>query len=279
MAGKVVLITGATGGIGRAAATQMAELGASVHLLIRDPVRAARVADDIQARTGRQDVAWSTADLASLDQVRAFTATFLRRHGRLDVLVHNAGGLSPRYQRSADGFELTAATQVLAPFLLTQELEPALRAGAPSRIVTVSSGGMYAARLDVARLDPDPGTYRGAAAYALAKRAQVVLTGQWARRLAGPKIVAHVMHPGWVDTPGLRGGMPRFHRLARTILRTPEQGADTVVWLAAAETPTNSGDFWLDRKRRGRHRFPTTREPAGEGDRLWAWCEARVGPG
>ena len=108
------------------------------------------------------------------------------------------------------GIELTVAGQVITPFLLTKLLLPALLAAAPSRVITVSSGGMYAQRLDPATLEMAPSGYRGAVAYARVKRAQVVLSREWARRVDRADVAFHAMHPGWADTPGIAASLPRF---------------------------------------------------------------------
>ena len=114
--------------------------------------------------------------------------------------------------------------------------------------------------------------------YARTKRAQVILTELWAKRLAGTGVVVHAMHPGWVDTPGVASSLPRFHRLTGPLLRSPEQGADTIVWLgAAAEPGESSGGFWHDRRRRPTHRVPWTRETPEDRERLWRECERLTG--
>ncbi len=250
--GRVVLVTGATSGLGEAAAGGLRDLGAEV-------VGASR-------STG--------LDLADLAAVRAYAAGFAERHGRLDVLVHNAGALYAEHGTSPDGLERTVATNVAGPFLLTALLLPLLRATPGSRVVTVSSGGMYSQRLDVAGLQMPAAGYRGATAYARAKRAQVALTAEWARR--EPAVAFHAMHPGWADTPGLARSLPRFRTALRPLLRTAEQGADTVVWLAAAvPEQLGSGRFWHDRRPRGVHRVPWTR--GGDPAALWEWAAAATG--
>ena len=114
--------------------------------------------------------------------------------------------------------------------------------------------------------------------YARTKRAQVILTELWAKRLAGTGVVVHAMHPGWADTPGVASSLPRFHRLTGPLLRSPEQGADTIVWLgAAAEPGESSGGFWHDRRRRPTHRVPWTRETPEDRERLWRECERLTG--
>jgi dehydrogenase/reductase SDR family protein 12 len=279
--GRVALVTGATSGLGRAAAEQLARQGAAVHIAGRDAARTERARAEIAAATGAT-VESSLADLSLLAQARALAGGFAERHDRLDVLVHNAGALTHERTVTAEGNEVTLATHVLSPFLLTALLRPLLAAAAPSRVILVSSGGMYAERLDVGLLDPAPAAYDGVKAYARCKRAQVTLAEEWTRRLAGTGIAVNAMHPGWADTPGLREALPGFSRLIGPLLRTPAQGADTIAWLAAApEAAAVSGRFFLDRRPRATHRVPGTRRPdqALEAGRLWALCAARTGEG
>jgi dehydrogenase/reductase SDR family member 12 len=269
--GRTVIITGATSGIGYAAAAALARRGAAVHLLARDRGRAERARRAIAAASGGAGVSYGLADLEDLDSVRAFAREFRAGHDRLDVLVHNAGAIHPRFRADATGTELTVLGQVTAPYLLTSLLLPALLAAAPSRVITVSSAGMYTQRLDPAALQLAASRYRGAIAYARAKRAQVALSREWARRLAGTGIAFHAMHPGWVDTRGLAASLPRFHRLARPLLRSPEQGADTVVWLATEPgARLGSGRFWHDRRVRPEYPLPWTRgKDPGAARELW----------
>jgi NAD(P)-dependent dehydrogenase (short-subunit alcohol dehydrogenase family) len=277
-AGRVAVITGATSGIGRAAATRLAGLGGTVHFLARDPGRAAQAQRQIAAASGHGTVSYGLADLDDLDSVRAFARDFLARNDRLDVLVHNAGAIHRDYDATDDGTERTVAGQLIAPFALTSLLLPALSAAAPSRVITVSSGGMYTQRLDLATLQMPSSGYNGVTAYARVKRAQVALSREWARRHPGTGVAFHAMHPGWVDTPGLGTSLPGFHRLTRPILRTADQGADTVVWLATADPGLlGSGRFWHDRRPRSEYLLPWTREadPAAA-SKLWDYVAAQI---
>ena len=269
LAGKRVLITGATSGLGLAAATQLARMGARLRLVARDPARGERARRDVAQASGNPDVKLYLADLTSLAETRALAAQVLAAEDRLDVLIHDAGALHDARQVSAEGHELTFAAMVLAPFVLTEALAPLLAKSAPARVVMVSSGGMYATRLRLDDLEFTAAPFDGTTAYARAKRAQVVLAEAWSERLAPRGIAAYSMHPGWADTPGVERSLPRFYRLTRPWLRTPEQGADTIVWLAATPDPGPSGGFFLDRRPRGKHRLPWTLERPGEREALW----------
>ena len=164
-------------------------------------------------------------------------------------------------------------------FLLLSLLRPLLEAAAPSRVIAVASGGMYTQPLDVDALDPEPAAYEGSKAYARCKRAQVALAAEWTQRLAGTGVTVNTMHPGWADTPGIRTALPGFSRVLGPLLRTPAEGADTIVWLAAAPEAANlSGLFFLDRRSRAKHRLRKTRRPdeARESARLWQLCTERT---
>ena len=262
MDGRVVLVSGATSGIGLAAATALAGLGARVHLLARNAERGERARE----QTGAERV-WD-CDVSSLRSVREFAGRFAAEQHELHVLVNNAGLLAQERSLSVDGYELAFATNVLGPFLLTGLL-------ASSMIINVSSGGMYTARLDTDDLQTERHRYDGAAVYARHKRMQVVLSEMCAERLNPEGVAVHSMHPGWVDTPGLEHSLPRFYKLMKPALRSPEEGADTIVWLAATQRP--GGGFWHDREQRPTHVLKRTRESDEERQRLWDECVRLTG--
>jgi dehydrogenase/reductase SDR family member 12 len=282
---KTIMVTGASSGIGRAAAIGLARCGAKLCLTGRNAAELEETAR--RAKTAGADSA-ETFVLDIIDAVgRQRLAAWLReRVDRVHALVNCAGALFPTYQTTATGEEMTVATNLLGPFALTQELSPLLHAADGSAIVTVSSGGMYTQRFSIDGLEIRPDDYRGAVAYARTKRAQVVLTREWARRWGDAGVLAAVMHPGWCDTPGLRTSLPGFSRLG-PLLRTSAEGADTVVWLVATALsaagpalPRDSPGIWLDRRCRSAYYLPHTRPDAAraavEGSQLWEWCEARV---
>ena len=286
LTGRTVLLTGATSGIGLAAATRLASRGASVQFMARSADRAERTRRQLAAVAGRSGfdagaIGYGLADLDDLDSIRAFASSFAGRHRRLDVLIHNAGAINPAFERTADGLERTIGAQVIAPFLLTYKLFGLLRGSAPARVITVSSGGMYTQALDVAGLEATAMArdYSGVTAYAKAKRAQVALSAEWARRAAAAGVAFHAMHPGWVRTPGISESLPVFSRLLGPALRTPEQGADTIVWLAGADpSRLGSGQFWHDRRPRPVNRVPGAKpDQPGAGGQLWDWAAAKAG--
>ena len=284
LTGRVVIVTGASSGIGRAAALELARLGATVWLVGRDKARTEAAARAARALGAGEAIEPAVFDIVDTDAVDAFAAQIATAHERLHGLVHAAGALFPTYRRAPDGGELTVATAVLAPFRLTWLLSPLLRRSGDADIVTLSSGGMYTQPFDLARLEMPPAEYRGTTAYARAKRAQVVLSHEWARRWGADGVASYAAHPGWVDTPGLASGLPSFAKLG-PLLRTPAQGADTVVWLASGEArrpqlpdPLMEG-FFHDRHRRSEYHLPWTARgvSATDGARLWEWCQSRTG--
>jgi dehydrogenase/reductase SDR family member 12 len=276
LAGQTVLVTGAGSGIGEAASERLVRLGARVQMLAHDAERGAAARDRVAERVaasganggGRLEL--EVCDLSDLEAVRDFAADFTARTPRLGGLLHNAGVLPPRRERSAQGHELAFATNVLGPFLLTNLLLDSLRRGAPSRVVLMSSGGMYTSRLDLGDLELENRDFDGPRFYAHTKRIQVILAELWAERERGRGVAFSSVHPGWVDTPGVRASLPRFYRVLRPLLRDPGQGADTAVWLLATSAgERRPGAFWHDRRPRPEHRVPWTRESSTERRELW----------
>jgi len=173
-----------------------------------------------------------------------------------------------------DGLEQTFAAHVVGPFLLTHLLRSQLEKSSDARVVWVSSGGMYTRRLNLDDPNWTQREYDGVIAYAETKRAQVVLAELWAEAFRGSPVVVNAMHPGWADTPSVASSLPRFHQITRNILRTPAEGADTVVWLAASRRARQStGRFFFDREERRTHLLPFTRESRQERQALWKLCE------
>jgi NAD(P)-dependent dehydrogenase (short-subunit alcohol dehydrogenase family) len=270
--GRVVVITGATSGLGRAAAEQLARCGATLVVVGRSQERNERAVAELTATTGNAAITQVPADMGELDQVRHLAARLIADHDRLDVLIHNAGALDPERHVTTEGTEATVASQVVGPFLLTSLLLDRLAASAPARVLTMSSGGMYASGLRVSGLEMTPEDYHGTEQYARAKRAQVTLNEMWAQRHGDRGIAFHALHPGWADTPGVDAGLPTFAKVMGPFLRTPEQGADTLVWLAADDAAlASNGRFWLDRAQRPIHKLPSTKrtDTADRREQLW----------
>jgi NAD(P)-dependent dehydrogenase (short-subunit alcohol dehydrogenase family) len=244
------LVTGATGGIGQAIALGAARRGARVWALGRnagslDALRAAAPAGSIQPL--RCDLASVASTLGALAKVDA----------PLQVLVNNVGVMQHAFQRTPEGVESSFATNLLVPFAMTERLLECGRLGPGALILNMSSGGMYGARLDVRRLETrEPAAHDGFMSYAQHKRAQAALAEYWNRCPDGP--VAHVMHPGWVDTQGVRSALPAFRRTLGRLLRSAEEGADIALWLAAQRPPA-APVVWHDRAAHDLHAFAFTR--------------------
>ncbi|MGW5313867.1 SDR family NAD(P)-dependent oxidoreductase [Nocardia thailandica] len=272
--GRRAVVTGANSGIGLAVADGLASRGAAVVLAVRDARRGAAAAARLRERHPGAAVSVVLCDVAEPDSVRRAAAEL--GDAPIDVLVHNAGVLPPERRENSAGHELTFATHVLGPLLLTELVRPLLAAARGARVVLMSSGGMYAQPL--ATDDPEyrDGEYRGARAYARTKRMQVALTPLLAAELAEERVGVHAVHPGWVDTPGIADALPRFRRIARPLLRTPADGADTAVWLAATARKVPSGQFWHDRRIRPQHLRPGTRYTDAQVTALWHVCRALI---
>ncbi len=274
LSGKVIAITGANSGIGFAAAQALAQRGATIYVLARNLERGEEARTRLIRATRNPHIYFEQIDLSSLASVRGCVDRLLAQTNRLDGLINNAGAEYRTRTLTIDGLEANFATNVLGPFLLTSSLLPVLKRAAHSRIVNVSSGGMYTAKLDVNDFQFERKPFNNLAAYAQAKRAQVMLTEMWAGMLENDDIAVNAMHPGWVDTPIVQAGLPTFRKIVGRFLRTPAEGADTIVWLMAAQRAASiTGEFWFDRRERSRHKTPATRSTLEDYRCLWETCE------
>jgi NAD(P)-dependent dehydrogenase (short-subunit alcohol dehydrogenase family) len=256
---RTVVVTGATSGLGLSVAHSLAKLGARVVMVGRNPDKAESARKEVIAASGNDDISVQLADLSLMSEVRSLAVRVLESEPVVHVLINNAAILPAKRELTVEGLEQTFATDLLSPYLLTELLLPRLRASAPARIINVLSGGMYLSGLAVDDLEYEQGNFDGSRAYARAKRALMVLTEQWAAELEGRGVVVNAMHPGWADTPGVEDSLPGFYSLMRTVLRSPEQGADTIVWLASDPTASeSSGGFYLDREPHVTTVFPCT---------------------
>ena len=278
LAGRAVAITGANSGLGLATALGAARLGAEVHLVCRSPERGEEARAGIGAQVPGAALVVDVCDVADLSSLPSFAADLAARVPRLHALVHNAGVLPPERTETPDGHELTLATHVLGPHLLTHHLRGPLGADGDGRVVFVASGGMYTQPLRVDDPEYTRGSYSGTAAYARTKRMQVHLAEAWAGELGSEGVVVHAMHPGWADTPGVRGSLPGFRTVTGPLLRSAEEGADTIVWLVAADEPAvSTGRFWHDRRSRTTAYRAATRPSAAQVRALWDLCVRSTG--
>jgi len=277
MAGRTVLVTGPTSGLGRAATEALAALGARVVLVGRSPERLGALRDSLVREHGEDRFPSVTADMGSPASVNAAVSRVLATETQLDVIIDNAGAIFPERTVRPDGIEATLATLVVGPFALEVGLLPLLARTPGSRIVAVTSGGMYTQRVHLDDLQYEREPWSGSRAYARAKRIQVALMREWNRRLAAARIdvTVNAMHPGWADTPGLAEALPAFYNRMRPLLRTPAEGADTITWLAVDPVAggtaggTAGGRLYLDHRPRPFDRIPSTRLTAADRRRLW----------
>lgn len=282
MAGRVCLVTGATSGIGKATATGLAHLGADLVLVARDPARGAATMAEIRTVTGNPRIELLQADLSSQAAIRHAAEDYRRGHDRLHVLVNNAGGQWATRHTTADGLELTFAVNHLAYFLLTNLLLDLLRAGAPARIVNVTSSAQAFGDIHFDDLQFER-RYRGQAAYNQSKLANVLFTYELAHRLDGTGVTVNCLAPGVTRTNFGRDDSGPVIRLltplARPFMRSPEEGAATAVWLASSpQAEAVTGRYYLRRRARPTPRRSSRRsydtEPAR---RLWQVSEELTG--
>jgi len=277
---KVVVITGPTSGLGKECVRILAPTGAQLVLVARNKAKCDDVISSVRDICTGPEPVCVIAEMGDLQSVGNAAREIASRFSQVFAIVHNAGALLNSREESPQGIEQTVSSHVLGPHLLTTVLLPNLIAG-KGRVITVSSGGMYSAELpniDQKRsMELRADSYNGSKQYAIAKRAQVTLNEIWATKEHSVHFDA--MHPGWADTPGVQESIPAFRRITKPILRSPEQGADTIAWLSAVQPiPGPSGSFWSDREVRSIHKLPTTRrsDTAEARTNLWNWCNQKI---
>ncbi len=264
LTGKTVLVTGATGGIGLEVATTLSALGARVIAVGRDRDKLVALAEVMASEHRPVEV-----DMSLMGEVRRL-ANDMAASEEIDVLVNNVGVLLPEFNQTDEGLEQSFATNVAGHFILANAILPVMAAAGSGRVINVSSGGMYSTRIKPGELQAGPDRYNGSAAYAQAKRAQVILTEMWAEAVADSGVTVNSMHPGWVATSGVAYSLPTFNKVMKPLLRNPTQGADTIVWLAASRDAQGAtGQFWFDRASVPTHLSDSTTETPAERAQLW----------
>ena len=281
MIGKVVLITGATDGLGKETARALARMGATVIAHGRNPAKAAKTVREIQRETGNANVATLLADLSSLQQTRDLAAQFTATYDRLDVLVNNAGAAFLRRRETVDGCEMTFALNHLSMFLLTNLLLDVIRASAPARIVNMASAAHYRGHIDFDDLQRARKKYRFFDAYGDSKLANVLFTYELARRLDGTGVTANALHPGFVSTNIGMNNIPLLGGLVRRVImplvteKNAADGARTGIYLASSlEVEGVTGKFFID-EQETRSSDESYNEDVQR--RLWAVSEALTG--
>jgi len=252
MTGKVCMVTGANSGIGRETARALAEMGATVVMVVRNPAAGEEVRQEIIKETGNESIELMIADLFSMTEVRKLASDFKNTHTKLDVLINNAGGIFPKREVTVDGFERTFALNLLAPFLLTHELLDILKASSPSRIVNVSSAAHLRGKIDFENLQSEK-KYGQMGPYGNAKLMNVMFTYSLAKHLEGTGVTVNVLHPGVVRTQFGQNDASRGRKLVFRMLgplfKSPEKGAETSVYLASSpEVEGISGKYFANCK-------------------------------
>jgi NAD(P)-dependent dehydrogenase (short-subunit alcohol dehydrogenase family) len=249
LTGKICLITGSTSGIGKVTARELAGMGPTIVLVARDRNRGESTRDEIRAATDNDLVDLLLADLSSQQSIRDLAAAFKERYQQLHVLVNNAGAINGARTLTVDGYEATFAVNHLGYFLLTELLLDLLKASAPSRIVNVASDAAGRGHINFDDLQGE-GRYGAWRAYSQSKLANILFTFELARRLQGTGVTVNAVHPGTVSTNfGRSGGrlLSLGLRLASPFMRTPQKGAETVIYLASSpEVEGVSGKYFVD---------------------------------
>lgn len=250
MEGKTVLITGATSGIGKVTAIELAKQGATILFNARDDAKGRRVQEEIIYHSGNSKVELYRCDLSLLRSVRNFADAVNEKHNRLDVIINNAGVWEPSRTLSKDGIENTFAVNHLSHFLLTYKLLDLLKKNGPARIINVSSGMHKRASLDLNDVEMKNRPYKGLTAYANSKLCNVLFTAELARRLKNTSVKAYTLHPGWIAT--------RIDRKAPLLMRMMigsmashnlQRGAATTLYLASTqEIQAPSGEYFVRAK-------------------------------
>ncbi|XP_061368325.1 uncharacterized protein LOC133311319 [Gastrolobium bilobum] len=252
--GKNCIVTGANSGIGYAAAQGLAQRGATVYLVCRNKERGEAALSEIQTRTGNQNVYLEICDLSSVTEIKSLASRLSKKNVPVHVLVNNAGLLEQNRVTTSEGYELNFAVNVLGTYTMTELMVPLLEKASPdARVITVSSGGMYASPL-TKDLQYSESNFNGVEQYARNKRVQVALTEKWAEKYKNKGIGFYSMHPGWAETPGVAKSLPSFSKALSGKLRTSEEGADTVIWLALQpKEKLVSGALYFDRAEAPKH--------------------------
>ena len=272
--GQTWLVTGASGGIGAAIAIEAHARGARVLAAARNPDKLAEL---VLAAGGSERMQPLQVDFSSVSDTRRLVQALTASDERIDVLVNNVGLLLDRFERTPEGHETSFVTNLLSHFVLTEGLHADGRFTDGAAVINMSSGGMYGAPLRLSGMAASSARqHDGMAAYAMHKRAQVELTWAWnARWLGQPRV--YVMHPGWVDTPGVRTALPWFRASLRRFLRSADEAADTALWLGSTRPPIAAdGGIWLDRERDPEHAFTMTRNTTADAAQLHAFLIGQV---
>lgn len=260
------IVTGASSGIGLAAAKSLLKQGMSCELIGRN---LEKLENNFKTDSFIPGSKCYSLDMSDLKAVYAFAKDEVK--APIDLVIHNAGDMPSCLTLTKDGYEQMFASQVLAPFILTKTLIDLGKLKKGCRIIFVSSGGMYTQKLDLSDLNFTKKSYNKYTGYANAKRAQIILNELFSKKY--PQYLFSAMHPGWADTAGVRNSMPLFYKILNKRLRTSEEGADTILWLATNPDYPN-GKFWFDRKQAKTTICNFKKSNQSEEEELWNYCES-----
>ncbi|MFX0037256.1 MAG: SDR family oxidoreductase [Candidatus Hermodarchaeota archaeon] len=249
MEGKICMITGANSGIGKATAIGLAKLNARIIMVCRDKNRGEKAKEEIIIQTGNKNIDLLLCDLSSQEQIRKLVAEFKEKYQNLHMLINNAGIMLKMRTLSVDGFEMNFAVHFLAPFLLTNLLLDVLKKSAPSRVINVASAAHKRAKIDLDDLQSENKKYRLFSVYGISKLAEVLFTYELSRRLEGTGVTANAVHPGVVNT-NLGRDQSKFSQwFARKFFKSPEEGAQTSIYLASSsEVEGITGKYFVNKQ-------------------------------
>lgn len=272
--GQHCLVTGANQGLGFTTAQALAKLGFTVHMLCRNPDKGKEAVEKVKKESGNKEVVLEVVDVSDMASMQSFASEYNSSGQTLNVIINSAGIMCKDGRKTNDaGLELSFATNTLGAFALTRLLEPVLKKSTPARVIYMSSGGMYTEKLEVDDMEMANGTYDGQSQYAKDKRRMQVYAESFAERwqAAGVNIGSYSMHPGWAETGGARDAMGGLFDKMEGRIRTPEQGADTAVWLACEDVEKlEDGAYYLDRRPAKKHMLASGTEYTDEQRRhLW----------
>lgn len=275
--GQHWLITGANAGLGQAMMTAATDGGAEVTAVARNEARLKTAIAELPAESAARVTA-IIADMSLQQETERLLDELVANGKTIHVLQNNVGVLLNDHEITSEGREKSFVTNVLSHFLLTEGLLDQGMLADDAVIVNMSSGGMYNAPLGYQMLNNlDSKSYNGKVAYAFAKRAQVALTNYWNEQHAAKGLRAYVTHPGWSKTPGVKFSLPLFWKIQNVLLRSPLQGADTAIWLAATRPDIDDEEaIWFDRKARPTHMYDRTRKPMCTTDELVAYLREEL---
>lgn len=271
MEGKICMITGANSGIGKATAKALAKMNATVVMVCRDKERGDKAQKEIIEQTGNNQVDLLLCDLSSKEQIQKLVKEFKEKYQNLHILINNAGIMLKKRELSVDGIEMNFAVHVIAPFLLTNLLLEVLKKSTPSRIINVTSAAHRRAKIDFEDLQNKNKKYRLFTVYGISKLGEMLITYELSRKLEGTGVTANAVHPGLVNSNLGRDQSNFSQWFARKFFKSPEEGAETSIYLATSpEVEGITGKYFINKEPRQSSEESYNLEYA---EKLWKICE------